>query len=446
MEPSTPLLDILILLGLFVLNGFFSLSEMALVSSRRARLKAKAEEGKPGYRVALKASEEPSSYLSTIQIGITLIGIVSGAFGGATLAGPLAALISRIPFLAPWSHSIGLALVVLLITFFSIVIGELVPKRIALSGPEPIAAAVVRVIRAFGFFFRPLERLLSAVSGLVLRLLGVKPRPENEVTEEEIRVMIQEGRGSGTVEESAGEMVEGVFYLGERRVAAFAMHRAEVAWLDLAADDQEVRAFLRENRDLQAFPVCKGSLDEPVGVVKIRDLFLSMMEGQYDGLAGVMEAAVFVPETMTALKAFETFRASGAQLILVLDEYGGMQGVLTLRDLVEEIVGELSTRGLEDVPEVVERPDGSALVDGLFSLDEFRDHYGLGSELPESHEYHTLAGFILDRLGSIPRTGEVVEWKGFLLEIVDMDGNRIDKVLVTPPPRLEPPDGAEDPD
>jgi putative hemolysin len=417
------------------------MAEMAVVSSRKARLRAKADEGKKNYKQALGVSENPSSFLSTIQIGITLVGILSGAFGGATIAQGIARGLSGIPYVGRYAEPLGVGIVVILITFFSIVIGELVPKQIALSGPERIAAAVVGPIKRLSLIFRPLEKLLSATTRLVLRILRVSRTADPAVTEEEIRIMIQEGAQSGTVQQRESDMVEGVFYLGERRVGDFAVHRSDMAWLEADAGVDEVRRALREHPELTAFPVCRGGLDNLVGAVKVRNLLSAFLDGRYSGLAAHMDKPVFVPETMTALKVFEAFRSNDVQTLFVLDEYGGLHGCLSLRDVIEEIVGELSHSRRQGDPEVVKRADGSFLVDGLISLDILGDEIPEARAIPENRDYRTLAGFVLEILGSIPRTGDRFEWKGWEFEIVDMDLNRIDKVLVRLPKKPEGLDG-----
>jgi putative hemolysin len=423
--------DVIIIVLLVALNGFLSMAEMAVVSSRRARLKAKAEAGRKNYKRALEVSENPSSFLSTIQIGITLVGILSGAFGGVTIARAIAAGLRAIPWLAPYAEPLSMGLVVLLITFFSIVVGELVPKQIALSSPESIAAWVTPYIRALGIVFKPLEMLLSASTRLALRILRIKRTGDPAVTEEEIRIMIREGTRSGALEKREHDMVESVLYLGDRRVSNFAVHRSDMAWLEADADVETIKRALREHPELTAFPVCRGGLDNLVGVVKVRSLLLAFLDGGYRGLAAHMDPPSFIPETMTALKVFESFRNHEAMTLFVLDEYGGLQGSVSLRDLVEEIVGELSHSRAQDEPQLVKRADGSLLVDGLMSLDILEDEAGMPGFFPEARDYHTLAGFVLESLGSIPRAGDVFERGGWRFEVVDMDDRRIDKVLLS---------------
>jgi putative hemolysin len=447
------LIDILVLLVLFLCNGFFSLSEMALVSSRKARLKTKADEGKKGYKRALMVSEKPAAFLSTIQIGITLIGTISGAFGGATLAGTIAAWVANIKPLAAYAQTIGLVLVVIVITFLSIIIGELVPKQIALSSPEKIASKVVGPINVVAFFFRPIEKFLSASAALALRLLRVKTDTDPEITEEEVRVMIQEGTRSGVFEKNEGDMVEGVFYLGDRSVGNFATHRSEIVWMDIDDDMEAVRQTLLAHVNFNAFPVCQGSEDRPLGIVKTRALLSAFLENGFTKLEDYLETDVFIPESMSAIKTFEVFRRSGAKSLLVLDEYGSMQGLINLRDLIEEIVGELSQTRAQEKTEIVKRADGSYLVDGSASLDTLRERFGNRLPFPDSRDYHTLAGFMLDMMGSIPKTGDSFLWQDVSFEVIDMDLNRIDKILVTfpsgsafPKGGAFPPESADTPD
>lgn len=427
-----PIREILILLLLVLLNGFFSMSEMSIVSSRKARLRAKAEAGRKSYRRALHAAENPSRYLSTIQIGITLIGTLAGAFGGATIAHPLANALSAWPPLVPYAQGIAVAIVVLSITFLSIVLGELVPKQIALSAPEAVAATVVPVLEIIARIFRPVVSFLSRATVLMLKLIRIPEHPDHAISEEEIRIVLMEGEKSGVVEEQERSMVEGVFYLGDRPVETFMTHRSDVTWLDVNAGSDEARAAALSARGQAHFPVATGGLDEVVGVVSAQEILAALIEKKWNGLRTLFKKPVFVPGTMSALKAFEAFKRGGTELLLVMDEYGGLAGTLSIRNLVEEIVGELSTRDTDN-EEIVKREDGSYLVGGFVNVDEFAELFSIARLIPEHREYHTLAGFVLEIAGAIPKTGEVFDWEGFKFEIVDMDGNRIDKVIVKPP-------------
>lgn len=432
MEDGIALIDIAILFALILLNGFFSMSEMALVSARKTRLQSGAQEGKRSYQRALQAAQEPSRFLSTIQVGISLIGTFAGAFGGATVADALSSTLARIPAMAPYADAVSIFVVVLAITFFSIVLGELVPKQIALTRPEAIAGFTVPVLDVLSRIFRPVVGLLSRTTALVLKLLGADKSADPAITEDEIRVILDEGEKVGVVERDERTMVEGIFYLGDRPVETFMRHRSELTWLDLNADADEARRALRQRADIRSFPVCKEGPDDIVGVVSARELLDALLDGDYRGLKPLIRKPAYAPGTMPALRAFQVFKREKADTLLILDEYGGLEGALTLEDLVSEIIGELSVKEA-DAEEIVKREDGSYLMGGLVNADDFFELFHLERSVGEHREYHTLAGFLLDTLGSIPRTGERLEWKGFRFEIVDMDGNRIDKVLVTPP-------------
>jgi putative hemolysin len=437
-----PFIEIAFIFGLILLNGFFSMSEMAIVSARKARLKAKAEAGKKSYAAALDAAERPARFLSTIQIGITLIGTLAGAFGGATIARPLAAAFAGLPPIAPYAEALSVGLVVLTITVLSIVLGELVPKQLALARPEGVAAAVVPILNVISLVFRPLVSILSKTTNLILKLFRVSEADDRTITEEEIRITLLEGERTGIVAEQERSMVEGVFYLGDRPVETFMTHRSDLVWLEAAAGADEVRALVTAHPGLTWIPVAVEGPDDIVGVVSARDVLAALVDGGWKGLAPLLRTPCFIPGTMSALKAFAAFKRGNTQLLLVIDEYGGLAGALGLSDLVEEIVGVLAAPD-GDGEEIVARADGSYLVGGLVNIDDFADLFGIVRLLPEQREYHTLAGFILETTGSIPRTGEVFVWEGFRFEIVDMDGNRIDKVIVTPPaPPAEPSDAA----
>lgn len=432
MDDGSPYIGFLVLLGLILLNGFFSMSEMAIVSSRKARLKAKADEGKKSYRKALNAAEAPARFLSTIQIGITLIGIFSGAFGGTTFARPLARILSGVPFLGPYSEGIALAFVVLSITVLSIVLGELTPKQFALSDPERIAAFSVPVLEKLAVVFNPIVASLSHMTAALLKALGIAENADHPITEEEIRGAIREGERHGVVEEKERRMVEGVFYLGDRPVETFMIHRSDLLWIEENAEEEAAKKAALDATRQTVIPVIRGGLDDIVGVVNVRDLLAAVIHGPWNGLAPLLKKACFVPSSMSSLKVFEVFKRESVDMILVLDEYGGLAGALSIKDLIEEIVGELSAPDA-DSEEIVKREDGSYLMGGLVNVDDFVELFSLQMHLREHRDYHTLAGFVLDVLGVIPKTGEKFTWNGFRFEIVDMDGNRIDKLIVHPP-------------
>jgi putative hemolysin len=424
------LLEVVIILVLILINGFFSMSEMAMASSRRARLSQKVEEGKKRYDAVLKAVDDPGPFLSTVQIAITLIGTIAGAFGGATLAGVIAEAVQDVPVIGPYSRTIGLGAVVLMITFLSVVLGELVPKRIALSRPEEIASATIGPLRVVQTIFLPVVKVLEGTTKLVLKLLGIKKAAGPLVTEDEVRIMIQEGTRHGVFEQSEQEMVEAVFYLGGRKAETFMTPRRDIVWIELDDTPEEIRQKIRDNPELYSFPVCEDGLDNIIGVVDVRDILSTFLDDSFKGIKYIMDEAVFIPESLAALKVLEAFKTRRTGVLFLVDEYGGVQGMVSVQDIVEEIIGGLPG-GPEEEQEIVSRGDGTYLVDGGINIDEFNEFFGLEYPDNEEPDYHTLAGLILDHLGVIPATGDKVEHENLTLEIMDMDGIRIDKVLVT---------------
>ncbi len=361
-------LELLILLCLILLSGFFSLSEMAIVSSRKARLRHEAEKGKKNYRLALETAESPSRFLSTIQVVITLIGTLAGAFGGATVARGLEGAIKGMPFLAATAGPVSVAVVVILTTFVSVILGELVPKNIALSRPEIIAAAVIGPVRFFAVIFAPLARFLSAVTDLIVSLIGAKSGQEPAVTEEEVRVLIAQGAETGVFEKSEREMVEGVLSLGDRRVTSLMTPRTEAVFVDLRADKAEARRLVVENARYGYLPAVDGDLDNVIGLLPVKECLAAIASNTFDEPRAFLREPVFVPESVSALKAFAALKAGGAKSAIILDEYGGISGLISLSDLIEAIVGELPWAGDGDEPEIVKRQDGSYLVDGALPL------------------------------------------------------------------------------
>jgi putative hemolysin len=426
------MLEALVVLLLIIINGLFAMSEIAVVSARKTRLRQWAEEGNPKARAALELANNPNQFLATIQIGITLIGILAGAFGGATIARELDAILSNIPWLAPYSHPVSLALVVLSITYLSLIVGELVPKRLALNNPERVAMAIAAPMQALSRVAYPAVHLLGLSTEFLLRALGMKPSTEPPVTEEEIRALIEQGTQAGMFEEAEQEMVERVFRLGDRRVSGVMTPRTEIIWLDRAASAQEIRHTITESVHSR-FLVADGSLDNVLGVVHAKDLLAHILGEQVVDLDATLQQPLYVPESMRALKVLELFKQSGTHIALVIDEYGGIQGLVTPSDILEAIVGDLPEAGEQVDPLAVQREDGSWLLDGMLPVDEFKDLFDLG-ELPGEDQgiYQTLAGFVIMQLGRIPAAADYFEWEGLKIEVMDMDGNRIDKVLVTP--------------
>ena len=425
-------LEILVIFLLFIANGIFAMSEIAVVSAKKVRLQERSNKGNVGARAALELANAPEDFLSSVQIGITLIGILMGALGGGTLAEALAAGLKRVPLLSPYSEAIGVGLVVLGLTYLSLVIGELVPKRLALNNPERIASAVARPMRWLSVLTSPAVRLLTVSTDGLLRLLRVKPSTEPPVTEEEIQVLIEQGTQAGVFEEAEQDMVTGVFRLGDQQVSTIMTPRTEIVWLDLEDSPEETRRKITESAHT-LFPVGQGSLDNILGVVQSKDLLTRCLAGhQPVDLKAVLQRALLVPETKPVLQAIELFRESRTHIALVIDEYGGLQGMVTINDILEGIVGDLPAVG-EAPPGAVQREDGSWLLDGLMPVDEFKEVLQIG-ELPGEDRgyYHTLGGFVMTRLGHIPSAADHFEWGRLRFEVVDMDGRRVDKVLVTP--------------
>jgi len=423
----------LLILVLLIANGVFSMSEMAIVSSRKTKLQQMANEGDKKAGVALDLANEPGHFLSTIQVGITLIAMLTGAFGGATISEHLAAQLRTIPIIAPYSEVLSLALVVIGLTYLSLIIGELAPKRLALHNPERIASIVAGPMRFLSLLTFPIVRLLSFSTDLVLRVLGVKPPSESPVTEEEIQVLLQEGTEAGVFEEAEQDMVEGVFRLGERRVSALMRPWTEIVWLDVNDSAEEIRRTMTDS-SYSRFPVCDGGLDHVLGVVQAKELLVRSLAGQPLDLKAALKKPLFVPESMPASKLLELFKGSGTHLALVIDEYGGLAGLVTINDIVEEIVGDIEL----GEPEAVQRQDGSWLLDGMLLVDDFKELFNI-SKLSDEGEYQTLGGFVMMQMGRIPSAGDRFEWDRFRFEVMDMDGNRVDKVLVQVKPE-EPPD------
>jgi putative hemolysin len=388
-------------------------------------LQQRVNEGDIKAGLVLKLVENPNQFLSVIQIGITLIDVLTGAVTGATLAVMLTRQFEKIPALAPYSESIGLAIGVLIITYFSIILGELVPKRLAIQNPEKVASRFVRPMLLFSKILSPVVRFLGFSTEVVLRLIGIRPSNEPPVTEEEIHVLLDQGTQAGVFEEAEQDMVAGVFRLNDRRVYSIMTPRTEILWLDVRDTIDEILAKMAEG-SYSRFPVCQGSLDNVLGIVKARELLTRSLAGEVIHLKECLSPALFIPETTFASRALEIFKESDKELVLIIDEYGGVTGMLTINDVIEEIVGDIET----GEPQVTQRQDGSWLLDGMLDIEEFKELFNLGV-LPNEADYETLAGFVMTSLGKIPRSSDQFEWEGLRFEVVDMDARRVDKVLVT---------------
>jgi putative hemolysin len=426
--------DLTVVLVLTIANGLFSMSEMAVVSARKARLQEIAERGNTEAKAALALANSPNRFLSTVQIGITLITILTGVFGGATLSDPIASAIARfIPQLAAYSPAIASTLVVIAITFLSLIIGELVPKRLALNSPERIAMAVAIPMRLVERMTAPIVLLLSLSTDLLLKLLGSNvASDEPQVTEEEIKVLMRQGAAEGTFDAAEQDMIERVFNLGDEPISALLTPRLDIVWLDLNDSLDENRQKMTDSRHSR-YPVCQESLDNVLGIIHVKDL---LAQSHPFDLTTVLRQPLFLAETTHALKALELLKKTGNQVALVANEYGVTQGLITLNDVVEVIIGDIPFEDEEQEQEAIRREDGSWLMDGRIAIDEFKELLNI-EELPgeERDNYQTLGGFVITQLGHIPKSSDHFVWDGFRLEVMDMDGNRVDKVLVVPPTR-----------
>ncbi len=428
-------IEVLVIVVLVIGNGLFSMAELAVMSSRRSRLEHWHEEGNKQAGVALAILDKPTPFLATIQIGITLIGILAGAYGGATLSNRLAAQLGSIPGLAPYSDIAGFIITVSIITYLSLIIGELVPKRLALSDPERIAVFAAGPMNLLTRVVSPFVTLMSHSTDFILKIANVKTSEEPQITEEEIQILIRQGAQSGTVEASEQEMLERIFRLGDRTVSSVMTPRTKIIWLNLEHDPATNLKVIQESAHTR-FPVCKSGLDSVIGIIQDKDLLNCVISSKGLNLQNCLKKPLYVPENMSVLGVLEMFKQSGNNIALVSDEYGVLQGLVTLHDVLEEIVGDIQTIDNDGSAKAVQREDGSWLVDGMMPIEDFMEITGM-DEMPEDEEgdYQTLAGFILARLERIPMTADHFEWEGYQFEVVDMDGNRIDKVLVQLPRR-----------
>ena len=408
------------------------MSELAIVSARKVRLQQLANQGDIKARIALELANAPNQFLASVQIGITLLAILSGAFAESTIARRLIPLLNLVPWLAPYSDALSSVIAILIITYLTLIIGELVPKRLALNYPERIASIVAIPMRMLANIASPVVYLLSASTDLVVRMMGIKPSTEPQVTEEEIRVLIEQGTEAGTFEEAEQDMVERVFRLGDRPVNALMTPRPDIVWLDLEDTAEENRKKMLDSCHSR-FPVCQGGLDNVLGIMHVTDLLARSLSGQQLDLTVSLRQPVFVPESTRGLKILEVFKQTGIHLALVVDEYGVIQGLVTLNDIMVEIVGDVPSAGELEEPQAVQREDGSWLLDGMLPVDEFFEIFEI-DEIPTDHRgsYQTLGGFVITHLGRIPSAADYFEWESLRFEVMDMDGNRVDKVLVTP--------------
>jgi len=423
-------MDIALLFALIVLNGVFAMSEIGLVTARKARLQRFIDEGDAAAAAAIKLGEDPTRFLSTIQIGITSIGVLNGIVGESALAGPLAAWLMGLGVPAAYASGGATGLVVLLITYFSIVLGELVPKRLGQSNPEAVARLVARPIAGLAVATKPFVALLSGSTKALLRLMGVRDQGATAVTEEEIHALLAEGTSAGVIESHEHTMVRNVFRLDDRQIGSLMVPRADIACLDMSKGTEQALAVLAAS-DHERFPVVRGGLDNVIGVVSAREVLSRQLRGDDPLGHAAMEPPLYIPETLTGMELLENFRRSNVHMAFVIDEYGEVQGLVTLHDLVEAITGEFQPRDPAQAW-AVQREDGSWLLDGHIPVPELKDRLALET-VPEEHRgrYHTLSGMMMLLTGKLPRVADTVEWQAWRFEIVDMDGKTIDKVLAT---------------
>jgi putative hemolysin len=423
--------EALIVLALILLNGFFACSELAVLSSRKARLRAMARAGVPGARAAIDLAETPATFLPTVQIGITLTGVLASAFSGATVASKLGSWLAQFQAIASFSHSLAIAIVVAAITYLSLILGELVPKQIALYNAEGIATHVARPLRRLSKIASPAVWLLRISSEMVLAVLGIRKRARQAVTAEEVHALVAEGMEAGVFERSEREIIDRTLRLDDRSVQTIMTPRHEIAWLDITDGSAEIARKIRESGHSR-YPVCRGSPDEVLGIVLVRDLLAEVLEGKKVDLNAILRAAPAIHESTTALEALGLVRNAAVHVALVVDEYGSLQGIATMKDITEAIVGTIRETEQPQEPRCIRRKDGSWLVDGLIPLPELKHTIGL-AEIPEDRGFHTLAGFVMWQLGRVPKTADSFDWRDWHFEVVDMDGRRIDKVAVSPP-------------
>jgi putative hemolysin len=418
-----------IVLLLILLNGFFAMAELALVSARPARLQPLATEGSPGAQAALELKGDPSKLLATVQIGITIIAVLTGTFGEATLGERFQDYLIEEGFPRGSAHAISMAVVVLAISYFTLILGELVPKRVAMMHPESIAAAVSRLMRGMARIGAPIEWVLSATTDLILHLFRLHAEPV-PVTDEEIGFMLREGVATGHIPQAETAIVEMALRLGDRRVSAVMTPRTQIEFLDLEDSEEELRRQIRDSA-YSRFPVVQGGTHQLAGIVQVRDLLAACYAAEPFNLRPALQPPLFMPNTVTVLRALEVFKTSGEQLALVVDEYGDLEGLVTLTDILEALVGDLPEAGETD-PRVVRREDGTFLIDGMVGLDELKQVLGVTSLPGEGPDFHTLGGYLMARLNRVPIVADRITAGEWRFEIVEMDGRRVDRVLVVP--------------
>jgi putative hemolysin len=418
--------EVLIIFGLILLNGLFSMSEIALISARKTRLEVEANKGNEQAKKALELANHPDTFLSTVQIGITLIGILTGIYSGENLKGGIRQYVETFPMIAEYSSGIATTVVVIIVTYFSLILGELLPKRIGMSNAEGLAKIVATPMRVVSLITYPFIWLLTKSTQLLVTVFGIKQR-ENAVTEEEIKAIISEGTNTGAIEEKEHEIIERVFHLGDRNIMSLMTHRSDIVWMDVNCKVADIKQKMSEVVHTN-YPLCEGVIDNIKGLVSIKDILLAD-----DGilLKDLMKPGLYVPENNSVYQVLEKFKQHKANCCFIVDEYGSVEGMMTLNDILEAIVGDIGPADDDDY-EIVEREDGTYLIDAQLPFYDFLSRFEKTDIIDEGEQdFNTLAGFIIHHLKSIPNTGDTFEWEGFRFEIMDMDGNRIDKVLIT---------------
>ncbi|MBS1169049.1 MAG: corC [Proteobacteria bacterium] len=426
------LFEIGVIFILLILNGLFAMSELAVVSSRRPRLEAMAARGSKGAATVLKLAANPGRFMSSVQIGITLVGILAGAYSGATLSEPLADLLLASGVPASIASALSIALVVGLITYFSLVIGELVPKQIALANPEAVASLMAQPMLSIAFVAAPVAFILERSSRLIISALGLKSTGQSAVTDEEIKAVIAEGTSSGILEPEEKELMAGVMRFGDRSIRAVMTPRPDIAGIDLDWDDQRIIEVIA-NSSHSRYPVFTGEIDMVQGVIQAKDLLDQHLKGESFDIRNRIRQVDMVPDTASALDVLDTLRRSPLQMVMVIDEYGSVEGMVTAADILTAIVGNLGGEDNDEASEIVMRADGSWLIDADLGVDLVAEKINCQGLDDPDRDYETLAGFVLSVTKAIPSTGDIVAWRGWTFEIVDMDSRRIDKVLVTAP-------------
>lgn len=413
------------MIGLILLNGVFSMSEIALVSSRKARLEAQANKGNKKAKEALQLANHPDKFFSTVQIGITLIGILTGIFSGRNMQDDMQGVFNQWAVTAPYSDTLATVTLLIIITYFTLIFGELVPKRLGLSRPEAISKFMAKPMSVLSFITYPFIWLLSKSTAFISKIFNIKS-DNSAVTEEEIKAIISEGTEHGTIEEAEQEIIERIFHLSDRNITSIMTHRSDIIWFELNDNEEKIKEKI-VSEPHSIYPICDGDIDEVKGVVSIKDLYVSNDLTLFKNL---MSPALFVPENNSAYQVLEKFKESKVHCCFIVDEYGSLQGMITLNDILEAIVGDIPQPDFMDYA-ITEREDGSYLVDAQLPFYDFLTKFEKTEWMNEGErEFDTMAGFILHELERIPKTGDKLEWKGFEFEILDMDGHRIDKLLV----------------